>query len=577
MDRKNSKAQALLTLAIALVAVVLINVLANSRFGDVSLYGQLDLTEENRFTLTPATERLLQSLDEVVFVRVLLAGDLPADFKRLQSATREVLEDFRAESTYVEFEFDNPNAGTVEQINERRKNLTEQGLSPVTLSTQNTKTLIYPYATFYFGGRELTVNILENEVPGVPNEVVLNNSVALLEYKFANAIQKLRNPVKPLIALSTGQGELPEIKTADLERSLRPFYDVGRLYLDSVVTIPQEIKALIVAKPTRPFSDKNLFKLDQYIMKGGKVLWLIDHVAMDIDSLRGRKEYYPRTYDLGLDDLFFRYGFRLNNDLVMDLRSTKLSIVPGGTVGQAAQLISERFPYFPLAQPASDHPIVKSLDLVNLFFPSSIDLSVQPRGDVTKTPLLVSSNMARYQKLPVGLDLEFLKYQLEADRFDRDSLLMGLLLEGTFHSFYENRMSEENLQVLRDVGAEFQPISEPTRMIVVADGDIAANPVVRGKVLPLGYNPEEGYQFSNKDFLFNALEYLLDDAGVITARGKEVRLRLLNRDRAVAEANFWRLVNIGLPLVILAVFGWWYNFRRRRRYAQSISSSENEE
>lgn len=576
MDRSNHRRQAILIVGIALIAVVLINVLANSRFGDFSLYGQLDLTEEKRFTLTPATERLLESLDEIVFVRVMLAGDLPADFKRLQSATREVLEDFRSENTNVEFEFDNPNAGTVEQINERRKSLTEQGLSPITLTTQNKKELIYPYATFYFGGRELTVNILENEVPGVPNEVVLNNSVSLLEYKFANAIQKLKNPIKPLVAISTGQGELPEIKTADLERSLRPFYDIGRLYLDSVVAIPQDIKALIVAKPTRPFSDKNLFKLDQYIMKGGKVMWLIDHVAMDLDSLRGRKEYYPRTYELGLDDLFFRYGFRLNNDLVMDLRSTKISIVPGGAVGQAAQLISERFPYYPLAQPATDHPIVKGLDLVNLFFPSSIDLSVQPRGDVRKTPLLVSSDMARYQKLPVGLDLEFLKYQLEADRFDRDSLVMGLLLEGTFHSFYENRMSEDNLQVLRDIGAEFQPQSVPTRMIVVTDGDLAANPVVRGKVLPLGFNVEEGYQFSNKDFLFNALEYLLDGEGVITARGKEVRLRLLNRERAAAEANFWRMINIGLPLVLLALFGWWYNYRRRRRFSQPQSESTDE-
>lgn len=570
---KIEKRRSLFQLALVFGLVVVVNILANTRIGNTPLYTAFDLTEEGRFTLTQPTLQTLEDLNEVVFVRVLLDGEFPAGFKRLQKATREMLEDFRAVSPYIEYEFDNPSEGTNKQVNDRRKALAEEGIRPITLRVADTDeqsvSLVYPYVIVHYGDRRIPVNILENEVPGVPPEVVLNESVALLEYKLANAIAKLQQATKPLIAFSSGQGELPPIRTAALMQELRSFYEVGPLALDSVIAIPQEVRLLVVAKPTQPFSENNKFKLDQYVMNGGKILWLIDRVAVDLDSLRGVREFYPSPYELELDDLWFRYGFRFNDDLVMDLRSTRIPLQVG-TLGGAPQLELFRYPYHPIVVPQTNHPIVKSLEGINLFFPSSIDIEVETKTDIAKTVLLRSSDNALNQKLPVGMDFNFIRAGLEPKRFTKDSLLMGVLLEGIFPSMYANRLSADNLQVLEAVGQEFRAESVPTRMLVVADGDLAANPVTPDqKVLPLGLNRFEQYQFSNKDFLLNAIEYLIDGQGVILARGKEVKLRLLDTDRAQQEATQWRLLNIGLPIILLLAFGFGFHRWRRRRYAQS--------
>lgn len=568
----NHKTQVILQFTLALLALLLVNYVANSRMGGRPLYGSLDLTEEKRFTLTPGTESLLESQEDIIFVRVLLEGDFPAGFKRLQEATREMLEDFRSVSPYIEYEFYDPNQGSADEINARREQFKEAGITPVNLRVKgvegtSTKS-IFPYAIFYKGETTIAVNILENEVPGIPSDVILNNAVALLEYKFANAVQKLNRSYSPVIAFSKGQGELDPIQTADLEKELRRYYDVGHLSLDSIVVIPQEIAALVIAKPTEPFSDRNKFKIDQYVMNGGKVMWLMDRVAIDLDSLQGRKEYYPSIYELNVDDLLFKYGLRFNDDLVLDMRCTRIPLATG-MVGNAPQFDLFRYPYHVLALPRSRHPIVRSLEGVNLFYPSSIDLSPRTKTEIEKTILLMSSQSSRYQKLPVGLDFGFLKYDLDADKFQRDSLVMGVLLEGVFPSMYENRLSTENLDVLAEIGVEYRNESVPNRMIVVADGDVAANEVrPDGTVLPLGYNIYEKYQFSNKDFLVNSLEYLLDQGGIVQARGKEVRLRMLNTERAEAESQFWRLLNIGLPVALLLLFGFLYNWTRKRKYAR---------
>lgn len=567
----NRKTQTAIQLLLGVAVVVLLNLVANSRIGGRPLYGALDLTEERRYTLAPGTVDLLEQQKDIIFVRVLLKGEFPAGFKRLQEATREVLEDFRAVSPYIEYEFFDPNSGSVDAINARREQYKEEGMVPVNLRVKgtdgtSTKT-IYPYAIINLGERSEYVNILENEVPGVPSDVVLNSAVALLEYKLANAIQKLRRSYKPIVAFTTGQGELPPVKTADLERDLRSAYEVGRLVLDSVAAIPQEIAALVVAKPTQPFSERNKFKLDQYIMNGGKVMWLIDRVAVDLDSLQGRSQFYPKPYELNLDDLFFKYGVRMNNDLVLDLRSTRIPLAVG-VVGDAPQFDLFRYPYHVLALPESRHPIVRSLDGINLLYPSSIDVSPRTKTDVQKTVLLSSSTSSRYQKLPVGLDFDFLRQDLDPAKFKEAPMALAVLLEGTFPSMYENRLDEATQAMLRDIGAEFKKASVPNRMLIVSDGDVVANPArPDGTVLPLGFNIFEKYQFANKTFLVNALEFLLDEGGIIQARGKEVRLRMLDTERAEAETTYWQLLNIGLPVLLLVVFGFIYNMVRRRKYA----------
>ncbi|MCB0599188.1 MAG: gliding motility-associated ABC transporter substrate-binding protein GldG [Lewinellaceae bacterium] len=571
-NTNNRKAQSLLQLLLFAGVLLFLNILANARIGGRALYAAVDMTEEQRYTLTGATRNLLENLDDVVYVKVLLEGDFPAGFKRLQAATRDVLDDFRSASGYIEYEFEDPGAGTTEQVNQRREQLSKDGVNPINLRVKGvegtSEKLIYPYAVIYYKNRNFIVNLLENEMPGVPPEVTLNNSVGLLEYKLANAIQKLQLARKPNIVFTSGQGELNPMETADLEKSLREFYETGRVNLDSVVSIGPEAAALIIAKPTLPFSEKNKFKIDQYIMGGGKVLWLLDKVAVSLDSLRGRQNYYPNEYDLNLDDMLFKYGLRIQPDLVLDIQCSTIPLATG-MVGNAPQFDYFRYPYHLVVAPQSNHPVVKSLGAVNLLYASSIDTSVQTKTGVEKTVLLQSSRNTRVQLIPVEMNFEFLRYDLDPTKFDQGPRALALALEGVFPSVYENRVTASMLDGLNQLGLEFRPQSEPTRMIVVSDGDVAKNKInpSNQSFSPLGYNEFDRFLFANKDLLLNSLEYLLDDNGVIAARGKEVRLRLLDTVRAKQESAFWQLLNIGLPLAFLAVFGLFYNWVRRRRFA----------
>ncbi len=571
-DRKR---QSLVQLGLFVGIVIFINILANARIGGRALYGYIDMTEEKRFTLTEGTQDLLRNLDDPVTVRVLLEGDFPAGFRRLQTATRDLLDDFRSESAYVEYIFEDPREGSVEQVNARTKQLADQGLNPVNLrvkeSGETSQKLIYPYAIVSYRGRSMPVRLLENEVPGVPPEVVLNNSVGLLEYKFSNAIQKLQRAIKPAILFTSGHGELSPLQTADLEKSLDAFYETGRLVLDSVVQVDDEVAVLIIAKPRQPFSDKDQFKIDQYIMRGGKVLWLLDELAVDLDSLRLRTPFLAQPYDLQLDRLLFEYGVRIQPSLVLDLRCTRIPLAVG-MVGNAPQFDYFRYPYHLIATPASDHPVVKSLGPVNMLYAATIDTTVQSRTDIRKTPLLFSSANSFFQRPPITMDFDFLRYPLDESRFNKGAQTVALLLEGTFSSLYRNRVTPAMLAGLEELGLEFRTESLPNRMIVVSDGDIARNGInnQNQSYAPLGYNEFERYQFANKEFLLNAIEYLLDSQGVIEARGKEVKLRLLDAPRARAERLRWQMLNIGLPLLFLIVFGLGFNYWRRRRFGSRL-------
>lgn len=570
--RRSKKTQSLLQLVLFFGILVFVNILANARLGGRAFYTSVDMTEENRYTLTPATKSLLKDLEHTVFVRVLLDGDFPAGFKRLQLATQEMLDDFRSESGLIEYEFMDPSAGTTEEINALRKELAKDNIVPVNLRLKDvdgtSEKLIYPYAVVTIKNKDVIINLLENEVPGVSPEVILNNSISLLEYKFANAIQKANTVRKPAILFTSGHGELEPLETADLEKNLRAFYETGRLHLDSVVAIGQNAAALIIAKPRSPFSDKDKFKIDQYVMNGGKILWLIDPVRMDLDSLRGREKYYPSEHDLNLDDLFFRYGFRLQSDLVLDVQCSRIPLATG-FVGNAPQFDYFPYPYHIVATSSSQHPVVKSLAATNLLYASSIDTSVQVKTGVEKTVLLHSSPNSRLQLLPVEMDFEFLRYDLDPSKFNKPAQPLALLLEGEFPSLYENRVSNDMIASLESLGLMYKSRSEATRMIVVSDGDIAKNKVnlTAQSYSPLGYNEFENHLFSNKDFIINALEYLIDYRGTIEARGKEVKLRLLDSVKASEESLKWQLINIAAPLVFLTVFGFIYHWVRRRRFA----------
>ena len=565
---RSRRTQSLIQFGLFAGILVFANILANS------FYSHLDLTEEKRFTLTKPTKTLLRDLKDRVYVRVLLEGEFPAGFKRLQTATREMLDDFRSESGYLDYQFENPSLGTVEEVNERRKTLADDGIVPFNLRVadmgESSQQLIYPVAIFHYGGRQMVVKLLENNSPSLSPDEVINNSVTLLEYKFANVIKKLRSANRSTILFTRGHGELNELQTADLERGLQQFYNTDRITLDSVVQLkPDECALLVVAKPRGAFSEKDKFKIDQYAMNGGRILWMLDQMNASLDSMNMGGKFISTPYNLKLEDMLFKYGIRINSDVVLDLQSTKIPLQIG-QVGNEPQFQLFDWYYHLAVQPENTHPVVKNLDRVEFKFASTID-TLRTKTPIRKTVLLRSSQYSRMQFNPVELNFEILKYDPDPAKFVKGPQNLAVLLEGTFPSAFENRVSEELLSGMSQLGMDFKPASVPTRMIVTSDGDIAANfvrDVEKKQTLPLGFNRFENVTYANKDFIINAIEYLIEPNGVIEARSKEVKLRLLDTVRAKADLNFWRGLNLAAPLIFLAAFGWLFNWLRRRRYAQ---------
>jgi ABC-2 type transport system permease protein len=564
---RSRRNQALIQFGLFCGIVLFINILASF------FYTHLDLTEEKRFTLTRPTKALLKSQNDRIFVKVLLEGDFPAGFKRLQTATREMLDDFRSESGYIDYVFEDPNKGSVEEINERRKTLAQDGVIPVNLRVreegESSQKVVYPVAIFHFGSRKIPVKLLENESANLNPDAVINNSVSLLEYKFANAIKKLRTQTRPVILFTQGHGELNELQTGDLERSLRQFYDIDRIVLDSAIQLKKDAcEVLIIAKPRSAFSEKDKFKIDQFIMEGGKTLWLIDRMGVDLDSLLATGRFIPNDYPLNLEDQLFKYGVRIQPDLVVDVQCTKIPLRVG-QVGNAPQYDLFAWPYHLAVSPSVNHPVVKNLDRVGLNFCSSID-TIRTKTPVKKTIVLQSSLHSRLQFSPADLNFEIVKYDLDPAKFDKGRQTVGVVLEGIFPSNYENRVSEEMNKGLEQMGLTFKKQSISNRMMVISDGDVAANFVknpAKKEWLPLGFNRFENATYSNKDLMLNAIEYLIEADGVIEARTKEVKLRLLDDIKAQKEKTMWQLVNILVPLAFLGLFGWGFMWWRRRKYA----------
>ncbi len=565
---RSQRTQAFLQLGLFAGILIVVNILAHQ------VYTHVDLTEEKRYTLTKPTRELLKGINDRIYVRVLLEGEFPAGFKRLRTATREVLEDFRSLNAYIDYQFEDPNKGSKEEVNARRKALLEEGIAPVNLNVrgegESKSQIIYPTAIFHYGKRKVIVNLLENQSPTLTPDEVINNSISLLEYKFANAIKKLQAKGRPIILFTRGHGELDELQTKDLERSLRQFYDTDRITLDSVIHLPADKCALlIVARPRSAFSERDKFIIDQYIMGGGKVLWLIDRLDAGLDSLRHRKRFIPQDYPLNIEDVLFKYGVRIQPDLVLDMECTQIPLQVG-VVGNAPQFRLFPWPYHPAVLPTGNHPVVKNLDRVELLFCSSID-TIRTKTPVKKTVLLRSSKYSRLQFSPVELGFDIMGEELKPEYFNRGHQILGVLLEGEFPSAYENRVTEQMAQGLQQVGVAFRSVSEPTRMLVISDGDVAANFVrdrEKKEWLPLGFNRFENATYANRDLLINAVEYLIEPGGVIEARSREVKLRLLDTVRAKEEKPLWQALNIGAPLFFLGLFGILFQWRRRRRYAR---------
>ena len=553
---------------LAVAIIIVINVIGSF------YHGYIDLTEEKRYTLSKSTEKVIDKLDDAVYVTVLLDGKFPAGFKRLQLATRDLLKDLKDINPNIEFSFEDPSEGNTDDVKNRREQLAQDGINPTSLrfldGDEYVQKAIYPYALINYRGKFSAINLLQEQAPGTSDDATLNKSIELLEYKFVNIFQKLQDDVRKNIVFLTGQGELPVQNTIRLERQLRQYYNTGRINIDSVTMLDAAIDLLIIAAPKQAYSEPDKFKIDQYLMNGGKIIWLLDVTDASLDSISKHKFYVPQPLPLNIDDMLFKYGVRLKPDFVLDLESTKIPQVTGEQGGAAQQTMLKWY-YHVLAQSGNNHPIVKNLDRVLTKFPSTID-TLQTKTDISFTPLLTSSPYSRYQMSPVRLNFEILKTSPDVTKFNKGRQLIGVLLEGTFPSLFENRVSAAFSNTLKQLEQEYRNVSVPTKQIVITDSDFMKNEVNYrdNSAEPIGFDIWERQIFpGNKDFILNSVEYMLDENGVLDSRAKEVKLRMLDVVKTKTEKRYWQFFNILLPLLLLLIFGVSYNAIRKKRYSGS--------
>ena len=535
----------------------------------------IDLTEDRRYTLGNETKSLIRKVDDIVFAEVLMDGKLPAAFTRLRKSAIEKLQDFNKINKNIQFSLVDPLEGDKDMVKANQEALRKDGISPTQLTVYNGKVqekiIIYPYVVFHFGERIVPVSLLEAKDPRQDEDEALNRSVSLLEYKFANAIQKLRMKKNPVLVFTRGHGELTPLQTADLERTLRPVYSTGRITLDSVVQISNEIDVLLVAKPQQAFSTRDNFLVDQYIMNGGKVLWFIDPVFVNTDTVnaanRLKQDFIPMPYELNLEELFFKYGFRIQPNVVLDYECTTIPLLTGHS-GGSPQFEPKKWYFHPLIAADSKHSIVKNLDRISTFYPATID-TIKTKSEISKTILLTSSKHSRTLTSPSPINFEMVRQSITSDQFNRPAQPVALLVEGIFTSAFENRVSENLTITLKQINAEYKAESIATKMIVFSDGDLPANAISsRGEPAPLGFNMyEQAIYPGNKNLVLNSIEYLIDENSIMNARNKEIKLRML--DDSIIEKNktFWQWFNLMLPAVFSFLFYFFADFYRKRKYA----------
>ncbi|MBC8486190.1 MAG: gliding motility-associated ABC transporter substrate-binding protein GldG [Bacteroidetes bacterium] len=580
--KKDIKKSNIFQLILGLAIIVLVNIIG------YYVFTRFDLTSEKRFTLSEPTIKMLKDLDDIVFFEVYLEGDFPAGFKRLKRETKEMLDQFRAYSDNIQYEFINPSSGTdPKERDEVYRRLMERGLNPTDLQVKtkdgSTKQIIFPGAIVTYKSKELPLELLISQM-GVPPEEVLNNSIQNLEFNIANTIRKLSVEQRPKIAFIEGHGELGVLETADIVNALREYYSVGRVKIDGKLNSLTERKAIdsiqtsirikydaiIIAKPDSTFSEKDKFIIDQFIMRGGKVLWLIDPVFTSMDSIRFSDATVGIINEINLDDQLFNYGVRLNTNLIMDINALPIPLKTG-EMGGAPQIDFFPWYYFPVINPLLDHPIVKNLNAIKTEFISSID-TIQKKG-IDKTILLTTSQYSRTVNTPVFISLEILNKEPDKRLYNKKNIPVAVLLEGEFESLYENRVPPE-IKDNKDIG--FVELSKPTKMIVVADGDIIKNQVrysgERPMPYPLGYDRYTGHTFGNKEFILNAMNYLVDESGLISIRSRELKLRLLDRTKINENRLFWQLFNTLLPVILIMAFASVMFVIRKRKYSKPLKS-----
>ncbi|MBT8263261.1 MAG: gliding motility-associated ABC transporter substrate-binding protein GldG [Bacteroidia bacterium] len=552
-------------LVLLIVAIILLNVLGNF------VYKRFDLTQDKRYTLSEAAKETIADVDSPVVIDVFLKGKFPAEFRRLQQETRQLLEEFSDYNSNIRYKFIDP-IETEENREAIQVQMRDFGLTAAQVEVQEggkiSTELVYPWALAYYNDKTVKIPLLKNQLGTTPEERV-NNSIQNLEYAFADGFSKLAKPKRRKVAVLKGNGELDDRFVADFFSTLRDYYFIAPFTLDSAAVAPQktltqlnEFDLIVAASPTQPFSDQEKYILDQYTMNGGSSLWLVDATENRVDTLSGKTFAFGK--DLNLNDFFFKYGIRINPNLVKDIYAAPIVLASGNE--RESQY--NRYPWFynPLSSSANNHPVVTNIEAVKFEYASAIDTLP---NNIRKTVLLSSSPITSIIGLPAEINIdkeipENLKVINEGpdpSKFTAGETPLAVLLEGEFTSVFNNRVKPFSYP-------EDKTSSVSTKMLVVSDGDVIRNQLDRGRPLELGFDKWTQSFYGNKEFLLNAVNYLLDDSGLINIRTKEIAIPFLDPQKTSEKRSSWQIINLLLPLGLLAIFGFIFQYIRKRKYRQ---------
>ncbi|UYZ60629.1 gliding motility-associated ABC transporter substrate-binding protein GldG [Hymenobacter latericus] len=555
------KQRDLLRFGLVILGLVLLNFIGQQFFF------RLDLTEDKRYSMSPATEQLLEQMPEPVTITVYLAGDFPTAFRRLSQATRETLDEMQVHAgTKLRYVFVDPSAATSEADRQKEyQRLIQKGLNPTNLGAnengKRVEKIIFPWATVTVGSREENVLLLRGN-QAAPPDVRLNQSIEGLEYELASAIRRLEPGQRKLIGIVEGHGEPDNAQLYDLIATLQRDHNVYRIDLNKVTEQNMKsLAAVIVAKPERPYTEPEKYKLDKFITEGGRALFFVDAMRVNLDSAnRGGMLSFP--LDLNLTDLLFTYGARVNGDLILDINSGLIPLVTGMT-GNKPNVEPMPWQFYPIVNGYTPHPIVRNLDAVYLKFVSTID-TVKAKG-IRKTPLMYTSRYTRVLPAPVPINLNDARLPADPKLYTSGPKPVGYLLEGQFRSLFANRAQPGTTQFVPAQSAQ----AKPSKIVLVSDGDFVRNDVdpKTGRPVPLGFDRLATTRFANRELVQNAVDYLLDETGLISVRGKEITLRPLDKVKVNSEKSKWQLLNLGVPLALLAAFGLVRAWLRKRKYA----------
>jgi len=542
---------------IALLILILIGINFLSSF----LVWRFDLTKNKRYTLSEASKNTVETANQVIIIDVLLSGNLPSEFKRLQTETKQLLEEFTTVNNKIRVNYINP----LDNNNSKQQNiqsLQELGLTPASVTVEEgnsmSREVVFPWALVNMGEKTVKVSLLQNTL-GSNSEQRINNSVQQLEYAFADAFKQLTITEKKKIAILKGNGEIQDKYLIDFLINLRNYYQLGEFNLDSLKNNPKQVlenlnrfDATIIAKPTERFSENEKYILDQFVMNGGKTLWMVDEVVADLDSLQNENfSSFAYPQDLNLDDILFRYGVRINKTLIQDLISSPVTVTD-----QNGEIPINWF-YSPMVSPTNNHPINKGVNVVKLEFANGID--TLPNA-IDKTILLQSSPQSKEVGVPRAYSLDEFDTQQDIATFNDGNKTLGVLLEGNFTSAFKNRIKPFKID------GNKENVGSKNKMIVISDGDIVNYNYVNKKPLINGVDKWTKQVYGNKDFLINSVNYLLDEDGLINIRSKEIALSFLNKEKVYQQKTTWKLINIGLPIVLIVLFGMLFNYFKKKKY-----------